>query len=113
MSTLEASVRDLIARYVASSITAEELSDRLPDGWDLDEAAEPVATDVVLRAIGYLAEYQRNDRSESELRKALKSDASWHVERSISPAAKLITQSHSAVWVRADAGTPLQEVPAS
>lgn len=113
MSTLEASVRDLIARYVASSITAEELSESLPDGWDLDEAAEPVATDLVLRAIGYLAEYQRSDRSESELKEALTGEASWHLERSASPAANLIIQSQPLVSVRADADTPLREVLAS
>lgn len=71
MSELEVSIRDLISLYLAGTIDASELNDRLPDAWDLDEAEDPDATDLVLRAVGYLAGFQAGDRSEDELRDLL------------------------------------------
>ena len=58
----------------------DELSHRLPDGWDLDEAAEPSVKQLVLRTIGHIADYERDVLSESELRQVLRPEASWHVE---------------------------------
>lgn len=71
MSELEASIRGLISTYIAGDISASELNDRLPDGWELDEADDAGATGLTLLAIGYLAGYQSGDRSERELREAL------------------------------------------
>ncbi len=71
MPELEASIRDLISRYLSGDITADELSDQLPDGWQLDEANDPAASDLALLAIGYLAGYQSGNRDEDELRTAL------------------------------------------
>src|SRR5947208_15015128 len=71
MPELEASIRDLISRYLIGDITADELSDQLPDGWELDEANDPGASDLALLAMGYLAGYQSGDRDEAALRDAL------------------------------------------
>lgn len=71
MSDFEASIRDLISRYLAREVDVDELNDHLPDGWELDEAGDPSATDLALFAIGYLAGYQSGDRDEEQLRSAL------------------------------------------
>lgn len=105
MSTLEASVRDLISRYVAESISVEDLSDGLPDGWDLDEANEPEVKRLVLKTVGRIADYQRNALSENELRSLLAPEISWHVKRvfeGISPPRPAGSQASTSV--RAGAG---------
>ena len=38
MSVLEKSVRDLIARYVAGSISLDDLSAQLPDRWGAQQS---------------------------------------------------------------------------
>ncbi len=113
MRELEASVRDLISRYVAASISVDELSDRLPDGWDLDEAGEPDATELLMRVVGYISEYQMGRRSESELRDALKGEASWLVERQFTTINQPVLTPDSETQARAGAGTKLREVLAS
>src|ERR1700730_10723202 len=64
-------VRGTIIEYLATRFSADDLATRLPDGWELDEGGTPEARLVTLKAIGYLAEYQRGDRSETDLRDAL------------------------------------------
>jgi len=71
VSELEASIRDLISTYLEGGISVSELNDRLPDGWELDEANDPDATDLTLHAIGYLAGFQAGDRDEDDLRAML------------------------------------------
>lgn len=71
MSELAESIRASISRYLDGELSAEDLNDVLPDGWDLDEANDPNATDLALAAIGYLAGYQSGDRTEADLRAAL------------------------------------------
>ena len=75
-----ASVPDLIALYVAGSISAADLANSLPDGADLDETDETTAT-VALRTMGYLAEYENGDRSEFDLVEVLAPEASWRLEQ--------------------------------
>lgn len=113
MSQLESSVRDLISRYVAASITVDELSHRLPDGWDLDEGAEPDVKQLVLRTIGHIADYQRDVLSEDELRRILGRDASWHVARVFEGVSLPQQTSPVETRVRAGARTPHREVHAS
>lgn len=72
MSDLEAHIRNVLVRYLAREVSADELSRRLPDGWDLDEANDPDADDLALLAMGYLAGYHGGDRNEDELRRALR-----------------------------------------
>jgi hypothetical protein len=64
-------VRSTIIEYLASRYSANDLANRLPDGWELDEGGTPEARLLTLKAIGYLAEFQRGDRSEAALRDAL------------------------------------------
>ena len=82
MGKVEKKVRDLIARYSAGIITLEQLGQGLPDGWDLDRVNEREAKRLVLLVTGYFADYQRDNLSESELRRLLDAEASWHLERS-------------------------------
>jgi hypothetical protein len=105
MASLEASVRDQITLYVEGYISADELNDRLPDTWTIDDAAEPSATDLVMRVIGHLAEYQNGARLEEELRQSLADYVSWSIDRS--QLSSVTTQSGLEVRVRVAAGTPL------
>lgn len=113
MRKLETSVRDLISRYVAGSITVDQLSDALPDGWDLDEADEPATAALVMLVVGYIAEYQLNRRSETQLREDLKREASWRVGHKLEAINRPITTPHLATQAHAGAGTRLQVVLAS
>ena len=81
MPDLKATIRDTIALYVEDYITAAELNDRLPDGWDLDQESDPATTDLVMLVIGYLSEYHDGDLSGHELRQALARHAGWSVQR--------------------------------
>lgn len=84
MLKLEASVRDTIALFVEGYITASDLNDRLPDGWDLDQASDPATTDLVMLVIGYLSEFHNGDLSEKSLREALARHAPWSIKRTVS-----------------------------
>lgn len=64
-------VRSIIIEYLAGRFPADELATRLPDAWELDQAGDREAHDLTLRAVGYLAEYQRGDRSDDDLREDL------------------------------------------
>jgi hypothetical protein len=64
-------VRSVVIEYLAGLFTTDELAIRLPDGYELDEASDPAALDMTLRSVGYLAELERGDRTEDELRAAL------------------------------------------
>jgi hypothetical protein len=68
---LVASIRDLIARYLNGDVSADDLPELLPDGWDLDEVGDPAATELVMSVVGYLAEYQAGDRDEPNLHESL------------------------------------------
>jgi uncharacterized membrane protein len=88
MATLEApvrslaeSVRDWISLYVEGYKSADDLNDALPDTTVLDESGESDAMDLVMLVIGYLAEYQAGDRTDEELREALRQHASWSPQR--------------------------------
>jgi hypothetical protein len=72
MTDAERATRALISCFLDGEIDAVQLSERLPDGWELDEADDPGATDLALYALGYLAGYQSGDRTEDELREALR-----------------------------------------
>jgi hypothetical protein len=109
MTDLEASVRESIALYVEGFITPGGLSDRLPDGWDLDEASDPGTTDLVMLVVGYLSEYQDGDLTEETLRRELARHAGWLVERTVVERMLTITE-HLEIQVRAAAGTEPQEV---
>jgi hypothetical protein len=64
-------VRSIIIEYLAGRFSADELATRLPDGWELDEAGDAAARDLTLLVVGYVAELERGDRSESALREVL------------------------------------------
>lgn len=64
-------VRATIIEYLAGRFSADDLPTRLPDGWELDEADAPEARTLTLKATGYLAEYQRGDRTGEDLWRAL------------------------------------------
>jgi hypothetical protein len=64
-------VRSIIIEYLAGRFAADQLPTRLPDVWELEEGGDVEAHDLVLRAVGYLAEYERGDRAEPDLRAAL------------------------------------------
>lgn len=66
-------VRASIIEYLAARFDADDLATRLPDGWELDESGTDEARTLTLRAMGYLAEYQRGDRTEADLRSVLSS----------------------------------------
>ena len=108
MESLEASVRDQISLYVEGYITADDLNDRLPDTSSMDEADEPVGTELLMLVLGYLAEYQSGDRLEVSLREALREHISWSIDRSRETGISL--QDGLQVQVRVGAGTPLQVV---
>lgn len=107
MPTLEASVRDQISLYVGGYISADELNDALPDTFDIDEADEQDGTELVMLVIGYLAEYQAEDRTEEGLRAALVGHASWSSEQSFTT---FTTQPGVEAEIRVGARTPLQVV---
>src|SRR5947209_4046837 len=66
-------VRATIIEYLAGRSSADDLATRLPDGWELDEAGgTPDARTLTLKALGYLAEYQRGDRTDDDLRVLLR-----------------------------------------
>ena len=77
MDSLEASVRNHVSLFVNGYVSADRLNDLLPDTGELDDAGDPVAVAVVMRTIGYLAEYQAGDRLEDDVRRSLSKDASW------------------------------------
>ena len=77
MEPLEASVRNQLGLFVNGYLSADRLNDLLPDTFELDEAGDPALMALVMRAIGYLAEYQAGDRQEEDVRRALAPDASW------------------------------------
>jgi hypothetical protein len=64
-------VQGIIIKYIAGRITARDLAVGLPDGWELDEAADAEARDLTLRVVGFLAEHECGDRDEPALRAAL------------------------------------------
>jgi hypothetical protein len=64
-------VRSIIIEYLAGRFDANELATRLPDPLELDEADDDTARELTLRAVGYLSELERGDRTESGLRSAL------------------------------------------
>jgi hypothetical protein len=68
----EPEVRDQIARYLATDISAVALEVSLPDGWDLDQARDPQLRRLVLTVLGYLSEFRNGDLSEDELRMRLR-----------------------------------------
>lgn len=113
MPELEASVRDLISRYVAELISIRDLSEGLPDGWDVDQAGDPDTAELVMRVVGYLAEYERGTRSESQLREALRPEASWKLEHSFDAINPPRSSSPVGTRVLSGAGTPPQVVHAS
>lgn len=104
-------MRDLISRYVAGLITLEALSHGLPDGWDLDEADEAEVKRLVLLTIGYLSDYQRDNLSESEVRRLLSAEASWRLERAFAGVNPARPPAQVGTHVHAD--TKPQEVLAS
>jgi hypothetical protein len=65
-------IRMSLVEYLAQRLTAAELARRLPDGWELDEAGDSVARRLTLKAMGYLAEFQRGDRTDAELWAAIR-----------------------------------------
>ncbi len=107
-------VQSTIIEYLAGRFSAAELATRLPDPWELDDAvADAAARDMALRAVGYLAELERNDRSEGELREALVSlvvgpEPATSVTMT-STKTTIIEFGQPAIQL---AGTPRREVPA-
>jgi hypothetical protein len=69
----EAAIVGMLVRYVAHVISAERLERDLPDGWDLDRQSDADVRSLVLRTMGYLAEYRNGERSENDLRQAIRS----------------------------------------
>jgi hypothetical protein len=102
-------VRTIIFEYLGGRFPAEELLTRLPDPWELDEAADDVARETAMLAVGFLAEMERGDRSEAELRLALTTLVA-------EPASALTGPSKGEIdaWAEPNqhAGTGLRAVPA-
>jgi hypothetical protein len=65
-------LRENVALYLDGKIDAVQLQQRLPDGWDTDQAGNATVTRLVLRVIGYLSEFQNGDLSEADLRDRLR-----------------------------------------
>lgn len=65
-------IRDHVGRYLAEETSARDLATRLPDGWDIDQSSARDARQLLLRIMGYLAEFQNGDRDEDELREELR-----------------------------------------
>lgn len=110
MKPLEASVRSQLALFVEDFISAERLTDILPDLSEIDEASDLVATELVMRAIGLLSEYEMGMRLEDDLRRTLAADASWSSDKKTS-----FSSTPKAGWeirVSVGAGTPLLAVSA-
>ena len=113
MSTLEASLRDLIARYVAVSISLDDLSRGLPDGWDMDQADDRKLRRLVLMTVGRIADVERDALTEEALRALLSPEASWHLETSLQAINPPLPPAQSLTEVRAGAGTRSVAVLAS
>lgn len=113
MSELESFVRDLISRYVAASITVDELNHLLPDGWDLDESGDPVTKELVLRTVGYIADHHRDMLSEDEIRRELAPEVSWHVARVFEAVSPPLASAPVETRVRVGGSRPPEVVPAS
>src|SRR5215218_1581312 len=64
-------VHDLVGRYLAAELSADELQVRLPDGWELDGSEDRDARRLVLLIMGNLAEFSNGDLSEPQLRERL------------------------------------------
>jgi hypothetical protein len=64
-------VRGTIIEYLAARISADDLATLLPDGWELDQDGTEAVRLLTMQAFGCLAEYQRGDISEQDLRNAL------------------------------------------
>jgi hypothetical protein len=79
-------IRETVALYLAGRISANELPARLPDGWETDQAGDEHAARLVLRILGYLAEFQNGTLSESDLRMRLMPFGGWTRAPVISPA---------------------------
>lgn len=110
MGSLEASVRNQVSLFVAGVLSADRFNDVLPGTAELDEANDPEAMAVVMRAIGYLAEYQSGDRDEDDVRLALASDASWSLNEPKFSGVTPPAPGDSEVQVLAVVGTPLRAV---
>ncbi len=71
MPESETPIQALISRYLAEEIDADDLNDLLPDPWELDDAADPEAMDLLTATMGFLSGYQAGDRTETDLRRLL------------------------------------------
>jgi hypothetical protein len=59
-------IREIVARYLSGDISADELEVQLPDGWEMDRDGDEDARRLVLRIIGYVAEFQNGDLNEAD-----------------------------------------------
>jgi len=64
-------VKAALIEYLALRLSAAELAGRLPDGWELDQVGDIETRRLVLKVMGLLAERQREDRTDEELRSAI------------------------------------------
>jgi hypothetical protein len=69
-------------------VTPSQLESLLPDGWELDEHADPETREMVLRVMGAVAEYMAGDLDDAGLRDRLIRQAGWVVVTSYSSASE-------------------------
>ncbi len=101
-------VRSIIIEYLAGRVSARDLAVGLPDAWQLEEDGDEATRDLVLRAVGYLAEHERGDRDSASLRHALTNLLST---TSLALGGKIEVQRTPEPVVSTQlAGTPLQAV---
>jgi hypothetical protein len=85
-------VRGLVIAYLQGEMPAGRLEAELPDGWELDEAGDPGLRELTFQVMGPLAEYDRGDLDEHELRERLLPHVGWVVGR-VDPLPSVVTTS--------------------
>ncbi|HUB74188.1 MAG TPA: hypothetical protein VL979_09150 [Solirubrobacteraceae bacterium] len=106
-------VRSTIIEYLAGRFSADGLAERLPDPCELDEAgADEFVRELTLRAVGYLAEFERGDRNEGALREALIPLVVMPEQPTVLGSEKTDTVMFASSGAIQLAGTPHQAVPA-
>ena len=113
MGQLDASVRNLVALYLAGILPREEFASRLPDGWDMDEADDAAGDEAALLVMGFVAEFERGDLDEASLRRSLAPFAAWTTETTMASSSDFVSsQPDFFTRVSLGADTGLQEAAA-
>ena len=102
----EPAIREGVALYLTGELTLAQLEMRFPDAWVLDETRDAELRQLTLQIMGAIAEFDRGDIREAELRKRLLPFAGLVVKTSYSSSSAAPTVSSPPVRAFA-AGTAL------